>query len=97
MEKMFWICNELENITFSSKFNTKNVTNMYAMFFMCEKLTTLDLTAFNTQKVTTIQGMFQGCKNLTTIYVSKTTWIIGSATNTVDSFTLCGTNQVTPR
>ena len=33
--------------------STSEVTNMYAMFMMCDKLTSLDVSKFNTAKVTT--------------------------------------------
>ena len=70
MKKMFAGCEALESITFSSAFNTANVTNMYCMFYGCKALKTLDLSGFNTEKVTEMAGMFYDCSGLTSLDVS---------------------------
>ena len=57
MFRMFYSCNDLENIDLST-FNTTNVTNMSSMFGKCLKLKKLDLGSFNTQKVTSMDNMF---------------------------------------
>ena len=61
-------CEKLETITFDkTKFNTSNVTSMYAMFSNCKALTELDLSFFDTSNVTNMYGMFNGCTNLTSL------------------------------
>ena len=70
MKKMFADCEALESITFSSAFNTANVTNMYCMFYGCKALKTLDLSGFNTENVTEMAGMFSDCSALTSLDVS---------------------------
>ena len=68
MEYMFSNCANLQEITFSSKFDTKNVKNMEEMFGGCSTLKNITLNEeFNTNKVTNISKMFQNCINLTTI------------------------------
>ena len=68
MEYMFSNCANLQEITFSSKFDTKNVRNMQEMFGGCSTLKNITLNEkFNTNKVTNISKMFQNCINLTTI------------------------------
>ena len=41
-------------------FNTSKVTNMYAMFYNCPNLTSLDLSSFDTSNVTDMSWMFAG-------------------------------------
>ena len=70
MKEMFAGCEALESITFSSAFNTANVTDMYCMFYGCKALKTLDLSGFNTANVTNMVGMFYDCSALTSLDVS---------------------------
>lgn len=51
--------------------NTSNVTNMQGMFWVCEALTSLDLSGFNTLNVTNMSNMFTRCSRLRTIKVSS--------------------------
>ena len=51
--------------------NTSNVTNMQGMFWVCEALTSLDLSGFNTLSVTNMNNMFTSCSRLRTIKVSS--------------------------
>ena len=51
--------------------NTSNVTNMYAMFYNCSSLASLDVTSFNTQNVTNMESMFGGCRSLTSLDLSS--------------------------
>lgn len=46
-------------------FDFSNVTDMYAMFYHCDKLTTIPL--LDTSNVTTMESMFGHCSKLTTI------------------------------
>ena len=48
--------------------NTSQITDMYAMFYFCSGLTSLDLSHFNTANVTDMRYVFSNCINLTTIY-----------------------------
>lgn len=58
---------KLTTITFSSKFNTQNVTTMQYMFQLCKNLTTLDLSSFDTRNVTDMSYMFyMNDSNITT-------------------------------
>jgi surface protein len=52
---------------------------MYAMFYNCTNLTSVDVSNFNTSSVTNMQGMFQSCPNLTGLQISG--WDVSSVTN----------------
>ena len=60
----------LETIVGIENLNTKDVMNMWNMFYGCSKLETLDLSSFNTSNVTNMNYMFFNCSSLKTIYVS---------------------------
>ena len=66
-------CSALKSLDLT-KFDTKNVSNMYFMFNNCPNLTSLDLTNFNTAEVRDMNRMFymldKSSTALTTIYVS---------------------------
>ena len=67
-----WFCfcynlNEVENI---ANINTSEVTDMSAMFSVCESLTDLDVSGFETGNVTGLGNMFSGCSSLTELDVS---------------------------
>lgn len=47
-----------------SNFNTSKVTDMSAMFYGCEVLTSLDLSSFDTSNVTDMHQMFSRCRKL---------------------------------
>jgi len=57
----------IKKINFSSfdlsKFNTANVTNMFAMFSYCLSLKDIDLSNFNIDKVTDMKSMFFAFSN----------------------------------
>ncbi len=59
--QMFKNKNNLQSISFNSRFNTCNVTNMSSMFEGCSHLSNLDLSSFNTSNVTNMSSMFEGC------------------------------------
>ncbi len=61
----------LTSITGLSYLNTENVTNMFAMFYECTGLTSLNLSNFNTANVTDMASMFYGCTGLTSLNVSS--------------------------
>ena len=64
-------CSTLETISGLEYLNTENVTNMYRMFYECNKLSSLDLSKFNTEKVTDMSSMFDGCQKLSSLDLSK--------------------------
>ena len=63
-------CKNLKNINLSS-FDTKNVTNMFAMFCGCEELKELNLSSFNTKNVTNMMFMFCSSKELKELNLSS--------------------------
>ena len=89
--------------------NTSNVEDMYAMFAVCTKLTsldvsgsmfeectsltTLDLSNFNTANVTKMSYMFYHCSSLTTIYVSNL-WSTANVTSTNGATLFTGCNHL---
>ena len=69
------------------KLNTKNVTNMYNMFYSCYNLTSLDVSGFKTSKVTDMSNMFYNCRGLTSLNLSG--FDTSSVTNMVNMFSNC--------
>ena len=69
-EEMFKGCSSLTSSgvqPFLNKFDTRNATNMCAMFGGTTSLTTLDLSGFDTSKVTDMSWMFENDTSLTGI------------------------------
>ena len=64
---MFEMCQRLQTLTGLNAWDTKNVTNMGNMFYICPSLTSLDLSSFDTSKVTDMQMMFSYCSKLETL------------------------------
>ena len=75
---------EIENINL---LDTSNVTNMSQMFYLCEKLTNLDISNFDTSKVTDMSSMFSNCDSLTRLDVSK--FDTSEVTNMSSMFSYC--------
>ena len=71
LEHFFAGCSTLETISGLEYLNTENVTNMYRMFYECNKLSSLDLSNFNTANVTNMEEMFYSCQNLSSLDLSK--------------------------
>ena len=71
LEHFFAGCSTLETISGLEYLNTANVTNMYRMFYECNKLSSLDLSNFNTANVTNMEEMFYSCQNLSSLDLSK--------------------------
>jgi surface protein len=67
----FYDLNNLEVITGIEYLNTEDVTDMSFMFYLCEGLTSLDVSNFDTSKVTDMSYMFEACRCLTTLDVSN--------------------------
>ncbi len=85
-----WVMQSLSKMTAIEgleNLNTSGVTDMNAMFTLCQKLTMLDLSTFNTSKVTTFNGMFTGCDNLELVDVSS--FEISKVTDMEMMFTGC--------
>ena len=82
---MFRYNKNLTSIT--CEWDTSNVTNMYAMFFNCHKLTSLNVSNFNTSEVTDMFAMFYQCNNLTSLDVSN--WNTSNVTNMSNMFYGC--------
>ena len=71
LEHFFAGCSTLETITGLEYLNTANVTNMYRMFYECNKLSSLDLSNFNTANVTDMSGIFRYCNKLSSLKLSS--------------------------
>ena len=68
----------LTDISGLSYLRTDEVSDMYAMFNGCSRLTSLDLSHFNTSKVTGMTNMFRNCTALKALDVSG--WNTGNVT-----------------
>ena len=66
----FYGLNHLNDIANIHNLKTNDVTTMFAMFYGCYSMTSLDLTHFNTENVTNMDWMFYGCSGLYFIDVS---------------------------
>ena len=71
MRMMFADMSNLTTIEGLTNLNTQNVTDMYALFYNCQKLESLDLSNFNTENVTEMRQMFTNCKSLTSLDLSN--------------------------
>ena len=79
--------NELTELKWGEKFNTKNVTDMHQAFSGLNHITSLDLSSFDMSNVTNIANMFHGCASLEEIDVS--TWDTSKVTNMYSTFGRC--------
>lgn len=66
--KDFISLTQIENI---GNLNTSETTNMWGMFYNCERLTNLNLSSLATYNVTDMGYMFFGCQKLTTLNISN--------------------------
>ncbi|MBQ1546133.1 MAG: BspA family leucine-rich repeat surface protein, partial [Clostridia bacterium] len=87
MNRMFYKCSALEDITFGSDFDTSSVTDMSRMFYLCQALTTIDLNHLNTSSVTDMSYMFYNCTAFTTLDLSG--WNTSSVTTMMCMFRNC--------
>ena len=78
---------QLTTITGIQYLNTSEVTDMSCMFYLCDKLTTVDVTGFDMSKVTTTEDMFYFCEALETLDVSN--WNTSDITNMSEMFCSC--------
>jgi len=70
MLRWFSLCSALTKIENIKNLDTRNVTNMTALFQGCENLIDIDLSNFNTSKVTGMAYMFRKCATLTSLDLS---------------------------
>ena len=71
MRMMFANMINLTTIEGLTNLNTQNVTDMYGLFYNCQKLESLDLSNFNTENVTEMEQMFTNCFSLTSLDLSS--------------------------
>lgn len=69
--RWFYNMMNLKKIVGIEYLNTSESTDMYYMFYGCNKLDSLDLSHFNTAKVTNMTDMFYNCSSLTYLDVSN--------------------------
>lgn len=62
---------QLSEISGLANLDSSQVTNMTGMFFLDDKLSSLDLSSFDTKKVLTMQDMFNGASGLMELIVSS--------------------------
>ena len=62
---------KMVSITFTNKFESKNIKNMNYMFYFCTSLTSIDFTHFDTTNVETTNYMFHACNLLTNLDLSS--------------------------
>lgn len=62
--RMFSNLTSVTSINFDNYINTSNVMDMKQMFYSCDKLLQLNLSAFDTSKVIDMSEMFLGCESL---------------------------------
>ena len=67
--------------------NTSEVTDMKDMFYLCQELTSLDLSTFDTHKVTDMEGMFNNCTGLKILDI--TSFDVSNVTNFMLMFSQC--------
>ena len=75
---------EIENLHY---LNTSKVTTMHGMFFLCDCLKSLDLSAFETSNVKDFAYLFYSCKRLESLNVSS--FDTSAATNMQTMFSYC--------
>ncbi len=68
---MFSDCENLKEISFQHNFDTKDVTDMDAMFDNCKNLISLDIENLDTSGTTNMSAMFRYCSNLRSLDVSR--------------------------
>ena len=86
--RWFYNMTNLQAIEGICYLNTSEVTNMFGMFSVCKKLTSLDLSGFNTAQVTDMGAMFWKCGSLKTIYVGNG-WSTEAVTGSSKMFSDC--------
>ena len=83
--RMFKYCKRVESI--NANWDTSKIVDMFAMFYYCINLTSLDVSGFNTSEVTDMNHMFAHCRSLTSLDVSN--FNTSNATNMSNMFYGC--------
>ncbi|MGF1919485.1 BspA family leucine-rich repeat surface protein, partial [Enterococcus faecalis] len=86
-DEMFANFTNLEEIVGLEHLDTRHVTSMKKMFWMCSTLPSLDVSNFITSSVTDMSNMFEGCLVLTSLDVSN--FITSSVTDMNNMFAFC--------
>ncbi|MDD6388333.1 MAG: BspA family leucine-rich repeat surface protein [Bacilli bacterium] len=71
LRQAFYKMTSLESIEFNNRLDTSNVTDMFAMFYKCTSLKSLDVSNFNTKKVTSMSYMFSYMTSIKSLDVSN--------------------------
>jgi len=82
MDRAFWGCNNLTNVTASDVPDLSGVTIMFLAFRDCTLLTDLDVSLWNTSNVTNMNSTFRFCSSLTDLDVSL--WDIDQVTTFIN-------------
>ena len=88
----YWFagCANLTEIEDGNCLNTSAVTTMFQMFYVCSKLTSLDVSKWVTGNVTNMGSMFGGCRDLTSLGADNVkNWNTGNVTNMYGMFINC--------
>ena len=83
--RMFKYCKRLSTV--QSNWNTSKITDMFAMFFECIMLTSIDVSNWDTSNVTDMHGLFHACNKLTSLDVSK--WDVRKVKKISQMFLAC--------
>lgn len=70
-KRMFANMSNLTTIEGLTNLDTRNVKDMYCMFYNCQNINNLDFSKFNTKNVTDMYYMFNGCATLNSIDLSS--------------------------
>ena len=88
----YWFagCANLTEIEDGNCLNTSAVTTMFQMFYVCSKLTSLDVSKWVTGNVTNMGSMFGGCRDLISLGADNVkNWNTGNVTNMYCMFINC--------
>ena len=88
MRVMFDNCVKLRSIIGIDNLNTSKVTDMYGLFWKCQKLQSMDLSNWNVGKVTSMNCMFYACYELKSVG-NLSNWNVENVTNMHQMFIAC--------
>lgn len=71
-DSWFWGFEKVTSFDGLGNLDTSEATTMYAMFYACSSMKSINVSTFDMSNVTTVQNMFWGCDNLKTITCDKT-------------------------
>lgn len=87
LDSMFDSCSNLKVLNMTNVSMPTSVESVYAMFFECTSLTTLDLSSLHFSNLITIKACFENCSSLQTLNIEN--WNLAQATNTTNAFKNC--------